>query len=336
MSTPVPTESPEAEIAREVERIKQTAQGTRDVYRQVCQLLFVRYGETPTGNRLYQLVRKGTMSTPSEVLREFWADVRAKVRLQIDRKDMRPDLAEFAADMVSALWAKACVEADESVAAARAQVQADRAEADATVLRTREETERAHAAKVHAETLLEDVRGEIRLIESRLAVAQEARRSLEEDNAALRTALEARTGALDAARADFAAEIDKLRTDAAQSAARYEAAERRALLEIDRERTAAAALQRTLDEVRARAAREEDGWRRELAAARAQIADERHRSGQMEGQLDALVRPHRYRRLPGVRGASPAPLAGNPPGQRRPGLAGQQRRPARRLSARSR
>ncbi len=36
------------------------------LYREVCGLLFFRYGVTPTANKLYSLVRKGSMGTPAE------------------------------------------------------------------------------------------------------------------------------------------------------------------------------------------------------------------------------------------------------------------------------
>ena len=49
------------EIGREIDRIKSQFPDTREVYRQVCRLLFLQYGITPTANGLYQLVRKGSM-----------------------------------------------------------------------------------------------------------------------------------------------------------------------------------------------------------------------------------------------------------------------------------
>jgi hypothetical protein len=59
------------ETALEVERIKSQVDDTCEIYRQVCGLLFLRFGITPTANGLYQLVRKGTMGTPGAVLKEF-------------------------------------------------------------------------------------------------------------------------------------------------------------------------------------------------------------------------------------------------------------------------
>ncbi|CAE6776949.1 hypothetical protein R69927_04026 [Paraburkholderia domus] len=58
-------------LAAEIERLKGAHPKTRELYREVCALLFFRYGITPTANRLYQLVRRGSMGTPTAVLGEF-------------------------------------------------------------------------------------------------------------------------------------------------------------------------------------------------------------------------------------------------------------------------
>jgi hypothetical protein len=49
----------------------------------VCALLFFRFGQTPTANRLYQLVKRGSMGTPAAVLGEFWTELREKSRVRI-------------------------------------------------------------------------------------------------------------------------------------------------------------------------------------------------------------------------------------------------------------
>ncbi|GAB3552032.1 hypothetical protein GCM10027343_37040 [Noviherbaspirillum agri] len=51
-------------------------------------LLFFRYGITPTTNKLYQLVRKGSMSAPAEALNKFWEDLRDKSRVRIEHRDL--------------------------------------------------------------------------------------------------------------------------------------------------------------------------------------------------------------------------------------------------------
>jgi hypothetical protein len=52
-------------LESDIEAVRERASDTQALYREVCALMFFRYGETPTANRLYQLVRKGSMSAPA-------------------------------------------------------------------------------------------------------------------------------------------------------------------------------------------------------------------------------------------------------------------------------
>lgn len=61
----------ETEIASEIDRLRGEFPKTQDLYREVCVQLFCRYGITPTTNRLYQLVKKVSMSAPGEALTQF-------------------------------------------------------------------------------------------------------------------------------------------------------------------------------------------------------------------------------------------------------------------------
>jgi hypothetical protein len=273
------------EIAHEIERIKSQVDDTREVYRQVCRLLFLRFGITPTANGLYNLVRKGTMGTPGAVLKEFWQEIQAKARIRIDRTDLRPELLDFAADMVGTLWERAIADADAGLDLERAQIRADRAQAEADVLQAREEVLRKDAEVVRGETLLSEARTEIRMMESRLAAALEGKRNLEQEVAALRDEIRLRDEALDRARTDFAVELAASREQAQQAAIRYEEAARRSMLEIDRARTASAALQRALDELRQRSAETEAGLREEVDRVLRDVSHERHRVGVLEGEL---------------------------------------------------
>ena len=60
--------SEESEIQAEVEALRERFSDTKALYREVCALLFFRYGITPTASKLYQHVRKGSMSAPAEAL----------------------------------------------------------------------------------------------------------------------------------------------------------------------------------------------------------------------------------------------------------------------------
>lgn len=63
--------SSENAIVASVAELRERFPRTQDLYREVCVLLFFRHGITPTANKLYQLVRKGSMSAPTEALNHF-------------------------------------------------------------------------------------------------------------------------------------------------------------------------------------------------------------------------------------------------------------------------
>jgi hypothetical protein len=131
-SSPIPstpdteTVAVDTQIAREIEALRARFPQTRELYREVCALLFFRYGLTPTANRLYQYVRKGSMATPAQVLARFWSDLRERSRLRIDHPGLPPELGQAAGELVLQLW-------DRAQAAATRTYEAQAAEARAAV-----------------------------------------------------------------------------------------------------------------------------------------------------------------------------------------------------------
>src|SRR6202051_662915 len=106
-----PVVSQDAALAAEIERLKAAFPNTRELYREVCALLFFRFGLTPTANRLYQLVKRGSMGTPTAVLGEFWAELREKSRVRIEHPDLPADLRDAAGELVATLWMRATASA---------------------------------------------------------------------------------------------------------------------------------------------------------------------------------------------------------------------------------
>ena len=47
----------EAQIHADIEVLRARISDTQELYREVCAILFFRYGITPTANKLYQYVR---------------------------------------------------------------------------------------------------------------------------------------------------------------------------------------------------------------------------------------------------------------------------------------
>lgn len=113
----------ENQIQEEVERLREQCSNTRELYREVCALLFFRYGVTPTTNKLYQLVRKGSMSVPTEVLSTFWKELREKSKIKIEQPDLPEDLSNLTGELIAKIWDKAQLEANESLQTLREEVE---------------------------------------------------------------------------------------------------------------------------------------------------------------------------------------------------------------------
>ncbi|MFL9912771.1 DNA-binding protein [Paraburkholderia fungorum] len=280
--------SPDAALAADIERLKAEFPKTRELYREVCGLLFFRHGITPTANRLYQLVKRGSMGTPTAVLGEFWTELREKSRVRIEHPDLPTDLGAAAGELVATLWTRASASADTALDALRGEVEAQRAEAQQLVIAARDELGRTETALEQRTAALLAAQVEIRELDKAQAEAHAQRQALEAELARIQAALAARDRELVEVREGFSSDLAKQRESAERAEERLRASEKRALLEIDRERGAAAKLQKELDETTKRADRRDADHRRAVEALQAQLGDARHQAGVLQGRLDAV------------------------------------------------
>lgn len=295
--------SVEQQIQAEIEQLRARFPQTQDLYREVCVLLFFRYGITPTANKLYQLVRKGSMSAPAEALARFWTDLREKSRVRIEHPDLPEELRRVAGEMIAAVWAHGQAEAQESLATLRQEAQASVQEAQSRQAAAELERNSAQEGLRQVQEVLVEVQERLRSTETRLAAEEASRRAAEGQLAEREAGLERLQQALEDARRDFAGELEKQREATRLVEERFHAAEERALLEIDRERQGSARLQKELSDVRADAAQAAERHRGELTAAQADAGQWRQRVGVLEGQLQAAVegRERQTEELAGVR-----------------------------------
>ncbi len=136
----------ETRIAAEIDRLKVEFPKTRELYREVCALLFFRHGITPTANRIHQLVKRGSMGTPTAVLGEFWTELREKSRVRIEHPDLPADLCAAAGELVATLWTRATASAGTALDALRTEVEAQRSELQQSVIAARDELGRVETA----------------------------------------------------------------------------------------------------------------------------------------------------------------------------------------------
>jgi hypothetical protein len=114
--------SRQSAIVAGVAELRERFPRTQDLYREVCILLFFRHGIAPTANKLYQLVRKGSMSAPTEALSHFWGTLRERSRVTVEHADLPDELKAAAGDMVATLWKTAQAKARDSVAHLKEEV----------------------------------------------------------------------------------------------------------------------------------------------------------------------------------------------------------------------
>lgn len=276
----------EPRLTAEIERLKADFPKTRELYREVCALLFFRFGITPTANRLYQLVRKGSMSTPTAVLGEFWAELREKSRVRIEHPGLPADLQAAAGELVAALWNRSSTDAAAALDVLRAEVEAERTAAKTEVATLQAELARTETALEQRTAALLAAQVRIQELEQARAADDASRRAMQAEIERLKADNAEGNRALAQARADFTTQLDRLRDDAGRAEERLRASEKRALQEIDRERLAAARLQKELDAAASRAEQRDAQQRKDVAALQAQLGDALHRCGVLQGQLD--------------------------------------------------
>lgn len=147
-------------LLADIAELRTRVTNTRELYREVCGLMFFRYGLTPTAHRLYQLVRRGSMGTPAEVLRAFWQDLRERSRVRLAHPGLPEDFAELGGELVASLWQRASERAAADLESLRADAR-----------RAADEATRAAEAQARA---LDGLRAELEGLRLRVPALEQA------------------------------------------------------------------------------------------------------------------------------------------------------------------
>lgn len=278
----------EARLQSEIEALRAQYPETQELYREVCVLLFFRHGMTPTANKLYQLVRKGSMSAPAEALARFWETLREKSRIRIEHPDLPASLQDAAGEMVGALWqhaqAAAQVALEHFREDGRAQVltaegvaQAAVASAEETqraLILAREESQALQQQLTAAQADFARAQGEVTALQRQVDAGAEQRRELQ--------------GALNTSQQRFTQELEQQRAAATLAVERHAADTRRLLLDVDRARENSAKVQKELDLARRVTTDQADLYRQQSSGKQQQMDELRQRNGELEGSVGEL------------------------------------------------
>ncbi|MFC4523834.1 MULTISPECIES: DNA-binding protein [Cupriavidus] len=249
---------------------------TRALYREVCGLLFFRYGVTPTANKLYSLVRKGSMGTPADVLQAFWQELRGRTRVTIDHPDLPEALKDIAAGAVQTIWQAANKAATGELATLRAEARATASAAEAERDAARAETAAAREEAAAISAQLAEARAAHDAAQAELVAERQAHAGTQARLDAGRAELEAVGRQLAELRTQFSTELERAREAVTLAQERAEASERRALRELDAERTA-----------RQQSERIAEALRGELGVARSEARDAAVAQAEVRARLEA-------------------------------------------------
>lgn len=278
----------EARLQAEIDALRAQYPDTQDLYREVCVVLFFRHGITPTANKLYQLVRKGSMSAPAEALTRFWETLREKSRIRIEHPDLPEPLRDAAGEMVGALWQRAQAAAQDALEQlreeARVQVLAAEGVAQAATARVQEIEQALGVARQELQAIqqqwtdaqadLARAQGEVTALQRQVDAGAAQRRELQDG--------------FNAAQQRLTHELEQQRAAATAADERHAAEMKRMLLDVDRERVNATKLQKELEQARRMFADLTELHRQQISEKQQQAEGLRQRNGELEGSVSEL------------------------------------------------
>lgn len=98
---------PEQQLLLQIEKMRRQQPNTLELYVEVAQLLFFEQEIIPTTNRMYQLVRRGSMGTPAQALRIFWSQLRDESQVRMQKASLPSTVVRQAEQLLAQLWDEA-------------------------------------------------------------------------------------------------------------------------------------------------------------------------------------------------------------------------------------
>jgi DNA repair exonuclease SbcCD ATPase subunit len=274
----------EQQLQIEVDKLKTEFAETKDIYREVCVLLFFRYGITPTANKLYQYVRRGSMSAPADALNKFWSELRDKSRVRIERTDIPEKISKSAGNFIAALW-------NEAQEAAQAGFSELIENATSEILQFKLQTESAKENTAQTELLLAESQARLenvlkRVSETDYLLSVNTQTLTEQENAfkTLKIEYEALTRVLIETKSSFSQDLETYSASLLKAEERYVILEKNALLEVDRSRQQALKLGKELQAIHKANTSERASYIKDLVQHQKQISTLQEKLGVISGR----------------------------------------------------
>lgn len=226
----------EATLIQDVESLRTQFPQAKDLYKEVCHLLFFKYEIQPTANRLYQLVRKGTMSLPADAINHFWHELRVQHSINVDHPGLPDTLREFAGEALTTLWKTALELAKQSHNALQSEIDGLQDSSRLAVENYKIQLQGLESVNAKLQGELKSLRKQLQQSEKKslidgqvLKTHKEALKTLQNEKSALEVHLKS-------INSKFSVEVNKLKASLKLSGDHLRKLEEKSTLEVDRER----------------------------------------------------------------------------------------------------
>lgn len=283
----------EQQLQIDIEKLRGEFTETQDLYREVCVLLFFRYGITPTANKLYQYVRRGSMSAPAEALNKFWLELRDKSRIRIERNDIPETISLAAGDFVATLW-------NEAQKAAQAGFTDLIENATAEILKFKLESQLARQDATKLQVQLDESNLELKkakkltseadyLLQVNTTALVHQEKSLTE----LKIERDIFQQLLIDTKLSFSKDLEGVNLSLYKAEERYVALEKKSLLEVDRARQQIKSLEKEMLTLRQTGKKEQSSYINELDKKMNVIAVLNNKVGMLNGKLIEIAKQNK-------------------------------------------
>jgi hypothetical protein len=283
----------EQQLMTEIDKLRGQFTETQDLYREVCVLLFFRYGITPTANKLYQYVRKGSMSAPADALNKFWSELREKSRVRINRTDIPEKINEAAGNFIAALWneAQEAAQAGFSELIENANAEILKFKLDAQLARQTAEKIQAQLDEGNLE--LKNTKKLISETDYLLQINTTALAHREKSLTELKIERNSFQQLLIDTKSSFSKDLVAMNLSLSKAEERYVALEKKSLLEVDRARQQIKSLEKEILVIRQMGKKEQYSYINELDKKMHIIAALNNKVGTLNGKLIEIAKQNK-------------------------------------------
>lgn len=280
-------------IEADVNELRIRFSDTQELYREVCALLFFRYGITPTANKLYQFVRKGSMSAPAIALKRFWSELREKSRARISNPDLPEALQDATGNMMSLLWVEACSAAMKTYESSTVEWKDKLEQSESRVTEALQKLENTSEELAIARLSLNQAQANLLEAEKKHAVDVEVSTALKKSLETLQIERDELRKDQEQCRKDLSKDIQTLNKALEKAEVRYRDLEARSLLEVDRERQRLAKAEIEIANLKKQHRLEIEIDRKEISKLHTAAIRAGEQLGKLRGRLQTLTAQNR-------------------------------------------